>query len=157
MKTRFIQIFVLLIFSIQYNIAQEIQSLDSITIKSSRIDLPFKMSSRTISIITIEDIKNSPATNLVELLQQEAGVDIRRQGVYGMQSDLYIRGGGFDQTLLLIDGIKSEDPQTGHHTLNIALPLEVIKKNRNHKRSCGTNFWPKFIYRSNKHRNKIKC
>ena len=86
------------------------------------------MSSRTISIITIEDIKNSPATNLVELLQQEAGVDIRRQGVYGMQSDLYIRGGGFDQTLLLIDGIKSEDPQTGHHTLNIALPLEVIKR-----------------------------
>ena len=128
MKARFIQIFVLLIFSIQYNIAQEIQSLDSITIKSSRIDLPFKMNSRTISIITMEDIKNSPATNLVELLQQEAGVDIRRQGVYGMQSDLYIRGGGFDQTLLLIDGIKSEDPQTGHHTLNIALPLEVIKR-----------------------------
>ena len=128
MKTRFIQIFVLLIFSIQYNIAQEIQSLDSITIKSSRIDLPFKTNSRTISVITMEDIKNSPATNLVELLQQEAGVDIRRQGVYGMQSDLYIRGGGFDQTLLLIDGIKSEDPQTGHHTLNIALPLEVIKR-----------------------------
>ena len=128
MKTRFIQIFVLLIFSIQYNIAQEIQSLDSITIKSSRIDLPFKTNSRTISVITMEDIKNSPATNLVELLQQEAGVDIRRQGVYGMQSDLYIRGGGFDQTLVLIDGVKSEDPQTGHHTLNIALPLEVIKR-----------------------------
>lgn len=128
MMTRFVQIFVLLIFSIQYNIAQEIQPLDSITIKSSRIDLPFKMNSRTISVITMEDIKNSPATNLVELLQQEAGVDIRRQGVYGMQSDLYIRGGGFDQTLLLIDGVKSEDPQTGHHTLNIALPLEVIKR-----------------------------
>ena len=128
MKIRFTQIFLLVIFSIQSNIAQEIQSLDSITIKSSRIDIPFKMNSRTISIITMEDIKNSPATNLVELLQQEAGVDIRRQGIYGMQSDLYIRGGGFDQTLLLIDGIKSEDPQTGHHTLNIALPLEVIKR-----------------------------
>ena len=128
MKIRFTQIFLLVIFSIQSNIAQEIQSLDSITIKSSRIDIPFKMNSRTISIITMEDIKNSPATNLVELLQQEAGVDIRRQGIYGMQSDLYIRGGGFDQTLLLIDGVKSEDPQTGHHTLNIALPLEVIKR-----------------------------
>jgi len=128
MKIRFTQIFLFVIFSIQSNIAQEIQSLDSITVKSSRIDIPFKMNSRTISIITMEDIKNSPATNLVELLQQEAGVDIRRQGIYGMQSDLYIRGGGFDQTLLLIDGIKSEDPQTGHHTLNIALPLEVIKR-----------------------------
>ena len=45
-----------------------------------------------------------------------------------MQADLYIRGGSFDQTLLLIDGIKVEDTQTGHHTLNITLPLEVIKR-----------------------------
>ena len=45
-----------------------------------------------------------------------------------MQADLYIRGGSFDQTLLLIDGIKVEDPQTGHHTMNMTLPLEVIEK-----------------------------
>ena len=36
----------------------------------------------------------------------------RRQGVNGMQSDLYIRGGSFDQTLLLVDGIKVQDPKT---------------------------------------------
>jgi iron complex outermembrane receptor protein len=113
---------------IQYGIAQQVQSLDSVTIESTRIDLPFKENSRTISIITAEVIEDSPATNLAELLQQEAGIDIRRQGIYGMQADLYIRGGSFDQTLLLIDGIKVEDPQTGHHTLNIALPLEVIKR-----------------------------
>ena len=45
-----------------------------------------------------------------------------------MQADLYIRGGSFDQTLLLIDGIKVEDPQTGHHTMNMTLPLEVIER-----------------------------
>ena len=45
-----------------------------------------------------------------------------------MQADLYIRGGGFDQTLLLIDGIKVEDAQTGHHTMNMALPLDVIER-----------------------------
>ena len=128
MKIRFKLFSFLTLFLVQYSLAQTIQSLDSITIKSSRIDLPFKENSRTISIITSETINESPATNLAELLQQEAGIDIRRQGIYGMQSDLYIRGGGFDQTLLLIDGIKVEDPQTGHHTLNIALPLEVIKR-----------------------------
>ena len=53
--------------------------------------------------------------HFAELLQQVAGIDIRRRGTSGMQADLYIRGGGFDQTLLLIDGIKVEDPQTGHH------------------------------------------
>lgn len=126
MKTNLFTLIGLLV--IQYGIAQQVQSLDSVTIESTRIDLPFKENSRTISIITAEVIEDSPATNLAELLQQEAGIDIRRQGIYGMQADLYIRGGSFDQTLLLIDGIKVEDPQTGHHTLNIALPLEVIKR-----------------------------
>ena len=108
--------------------SSEAQKLDSITITSTAIELPFKKNSRTITLISSEVIKQSPATNLAELLQQEAGIDVRRQGVNGMQADLYIRGGSFDQTLLLIDGIKVEDPQTGHHTLNIALPLEVIER-----------------------------
>ncbi|NNF84941.1 MAG: TonB-dependent receptor [Winogradskyella sp.] len=104
------------------------QRLDSITLTSTRIDLPFKENSRTVNIITSEDIKNSAAITLSEVLQQVAGVDIRRRGTGGSQADLYIRGGGFDQTLLLIDGIKMDDSQTGHHTMNAALPLEVIER-----------------------------
>ncbi|MEC8537087.1 MAG: TonB-dependent receptor plug domain-containing protein, partial [Bacteroidota bacterium] len=128
MKIKFNSFILLIFLATQYGQGQAVQPLDSIVIKSSRIDLPFKENSRTLNIITSEIIEESPATNLAELLQQEAGIDIRRQGIYGMHSDLYIRGGGFDQTLLLIDGIKVEDPQTGHHTLNIALPLEIIKR-----------------------------
>ena len=107
---------------------KEVQALDTILIKSTRIDLPFKENSRTINIITSKDIKNSAATNVADLLQQVAGVDIRRRGTAGSQADLYIRGGGFDQTLLLIDGIKMDDAQTGHHTMNAALPIEVIER-----------------------------
>jgi vitamin B12 transporter len=107
---------------------KSVQELDTIVIKSTRIDLPFKENSRTIRVITSEDIKNSAATNVADLLQQVAGVDIRRRGTAGSQADLYIRGGGFDQTLLLIDGIKMDDAQTGHHTMNAALPIEVIER-----------------------------
>ena len=132
MKPRlYLLLFIASVFLPKNTVAQEIikgQALDSITITSARIELPFKENSRTITVITSKDIQESPATNLAELLQQEAGIDVRRQGVNGMQSDLYIRGGSFDQTLLLIDGIKVEDPQTGHHTLNMALPLEVIER-----------------------------
>ncbi|PKQ45869.1 TonB-dependent receptor plug domain-containing protein [Confluentibacter flavum] len=105
-----------------------VQNIDEIEITSTRIHLPFKKNSRTISIISAIDIKNSAATNLADLLQQEAGIDIRRRGTSGMQADLYIRGGSFDQTLLLIDGIKMDDAQTGHHTMNAALPMEVIER-----------------------------
>ena len=104
------------------------EKLDSIVIYSTRIDLPFKENSRTIQVVTAADIKNSAATNVADLLQQVAGVDIRRRGTAGSQADLFIRGGGFDQTLLLIDGIKMDDAQTGHHTMNAALPIEVIER-----------------------------
>ena len=132
MRTRlYLLLFIVSIFLHKNTLAQNImegQALDSITITSARIELPFKENSRTITVVSSKDIRESPATNLAELLQQEAGIDVRRQGVNGMQSDLYIRGGSFDQTLLLIDGVKVEDPQTGHHTLNMALPLEVIER-----------------------------
>ena len=127
----YLLLFIVSVFLHKNTLAQNImegQALDSITITSARIELPFKENSRTITVISSKDIRESPATNLAELLQQEAGIDVRRQGVNGMQSDLYIRGGSFDQTLLLIDGVKVEDPQTGHHTLNMALPLEVIER-----------------------------
>ncbi len=104
------------------------EKLDEVVITSSRIDIPFSENSRTITVISAKEIQSSGASNVTDLLQQVAGVDIRRRGTVGMQSDLYIRGGSFDQTLLLIDGIKVEDSQTGHHTMNMALPVEVIDR-----------------------------
>ena len=121
--------------------AQENKSeikLDQVELISSpRIEI--KNIDNSISVLTIsrEEIQKSTATNISDLLQQIAGIDIRRRGAEGMQADLYIRGGSFDQTLLLIDGIKVEDPQTGHHTMNMTLPLEVIERIEITKGSAG--------------------
>ena len=121
--------------------AQENKSeikLDQVELISSpRIEI--KNTDNSISVLTIsrEEIQKSTATNVSDLLQQIAGIDIRRRGAEGMQADLYIRGGSFDQTLLLIDGIKVEDPQTGHHTMNMTLPLEVIERIEITKGSAG--------------------
>ena len=124
----------ILIFNtfVTHIIAQENKEkieLDEIEILSSpRIQIESSQNSISVLTISQEQINNSTATNISELLQQIAGLDVRRRGIEGMQADLYIRGGSFDQTLLLIDGIKVEDPQTGHHTMNMTLPLEVIEK-----------------------------
>lgn len=105
-----------------------VTELQEVVLESGRIDLPLSQNSRAIQVISAATIQNSGVSSVAELLQNYAGVDIRQRGVAGMQADLYIRGGSFDQTLLLIDGIKVEDSQTGHHTLNFALPLEVIER-----------------------------
>jgi vitamin B12 transporter len=116
------------IYAQQANDSIATNRLNEVVVASGRIDLPLSENSRSIQIITAETIRQSGVNNVADLLQQVAGVDVRIRGVDGTQADLYIRGGSFDQTLLLIDGIKLEDAQTGHHTLNFVLPLEVIER-----------------------------
>lgn len=103
-------------------------ALDEVVVSSPRLDIPFSENSKSVTIITSEQIAATPVTSFADLLRFQAGLDIRRQGVEGAQADVYLRGGTFDQVLLLIDGIRVDDPQTGHHTLNSALPLEVIER-----------------------------
>lgn len=107
--------------------AQE-TALDEVIVSSPRIALAFDEQSRTVTVISAQDIEQSGSATLVDVLRQVAGIDIRSRGTQDVQSDIYVRGGGFDQTLLLIDGIKVDDPQTGHHTLNAIIPLDMIER-----------------------------
>ncbi len=102
--------------------------LKEVVVTGNRIELPFSKTSRTVKIIEHQELKKLPNTNMTDLLQNISGLDIRRRGTDGMQSDLYIRGGNADQTLLLIDGVKMDDPQTGHHIMNGILPLMLIQQ-----------------------------
>jgi len=101
---------------------------DEIVIAENRIDLPFNDNSRNIEIVTKDQIQILKASSINELLQVVSGVDIRQRGIQGVQGDISIRGGTFEQTLILINGIKMIDPQTGHHMLNIPLSVNDIER-----------------------------
>ena len=114
-----------------FNIAisqQDTTDLKEVVVSTTKLEIPFSKNFRTVKIISSDYIKNSPSTNVSDLLQEITGIDVRRRGVGGVQGDLYIRGGGFDQTLLLVDGMKMDDAQTGHHTLNMIVPLYLIER-----------------------------
>lgn len=126
------KIYILLLLSLLYVVSAHTQKdtvkLKEVIISTNRISLPYFKTSRTINFITVSDIESATVTNLPDLLQQVSGLDIRRRGVEGTQSDMYIRGGNFDQSLLLIDGFKMDDVQTGHHILNATIPLESVER-----------------------------
>ena len=107
---------------------QDTTDLKEGIVSTTKLEIPFSKNFRTVKIISSDYIKNSPASNVSDLLQEITGIDVRRRGVSGVQGDLYIRGGGFDQTLLLVDGMKMDDAQTGHHTLNMIVPLYLIER-----------------------------
>lgn len=120
-------IFILLLSNLIFAQIDTIK-LPEIEVQSNRIAIPVSKLSKTVTIIDAEILKHSSSNNLADILQNFTGIDIRRRGINGMQSDLYIRGGNFDQTLLLIDGIKMDDAQTGHHTMNAILQIDNIER-----------------------------
>ena len=104
------------------------QKLKEIILSSSRLETPLTQNSKTVQVITADQIRQTGVTHLIDLLQQVSGVDIKRRGAGATQADLSIRGGTFDQTLLLIDGVKLDDAQTGHHTLNFLPPPQMVER-----------------------------
>ena len=78
--------------------------MSDIVISGNRISTPFSEASRNIQIITNEEIKRMPIQSIPEILSYSPGVDIRQRGPMGVQSDIGIRGGTFEQTLILLNG-----------------------------------------------------
>jgi iron complex outermembrane receptor protein len=102
--------------------------LSEITVTANINNTELKDIGRNVVIIDQKTIKESPVKTLDGILQYALNVDVRSRSSFGVQADISIRGGNFDQTLILVDGVKVNDPQTGHHSLNIPVPFSLIEK-----------------------------
>jgi len=87
----------------------------------------FPFSIRSIDLIDKNEIFSSTALSVDKLLDFHSGIDIRHRGPWGVQSDISIRGGSFDHSLVMINGINITDPQTGHLNLDLFLDPDYIK------------------------------
>ena len=63
-----------------------------------------------------------------EMLRRFSSTDVQRRGPYNMQSDIQLRGASFEQTDIFINGVKANDPQTGHFNLDIPLFTQDIDR-----------------------------
>lgn len=102
--------------------------LDEIEISAQRAPATYSQVARIVTVIDRAEIEAAPATSIQDLLEYALGVDIRQRGTYGVQADISTRGGSFDQTLVLLNGVNISDPQTGHHNLNLPLSLQAVKR-----------------------------
>lgn len=81
-----------------------------------------------VETLSRDDIALMPVQNIADVLEWVAGVDVRQRGGFYSQTDVGIRGAGYEQTLILLDGIRQNHPQTGHHTFDIPIALEDIER-----------------------------
>ena len=83
---------------------------------------------RALVIIGQEEVAQTAASSLADVLESIPGVDVRARGPFGIQTDLSVRGGTFNQTALWVDGIRWSAPHTDHHLLNVPLDPEDITR-----------------------------
>jgi len=101
---------------------------EEVIVIGTRIPTDFSTLARTVTIIDRKAIDASPARSISELLQTVMSLDVRPRGPAGVQADLSIRGSDFSQVLVMVDGIRLTDPQTGHHNLNLPISLDDVER-----------------------------
>lgn len=102
--------------------------IDEVVISTPQAASTYSELMRAVTVVTNDEFSQLPVANLHDLLRNIASVDIRQRGGHQIQADLMVRGGSFDQTLILLNGVNITDPQTGHHNLNIPIDLESVER-----------------------------
>ena len=100
---------------------------DAIVVTGTFDPLPLEEADRSVRAIPAESLR--PVTNTIaDLLRLDSSVDLRERAPNALQSDVSIRGGGFGQTLILLDGLRLNDAQSGHHNMDVPLGLESLSR-----------------------------
>jgi iron complex outermembrane receptor protein len=97
------------------------------SVVASRISEAASAGRREI-VLSRDEIATLPVASVQDLLAAVPGVGLVRRGARGVQADLSLRGATFEQAVVLVDGVRVASPQTGHHTLDLFVPLDAIER-----------------------------
>jgi len=103
-------------------------SLDTVQVTSNRTIQNITQTGRNVQVMTSKDIQNLPINSTDELLRFIPGIEIQSRGGFGVQSDMTLRGSTFNQVLVMVDGVRVNDPLTGHFNGYVPVPLAEIER-----------------------------
>ncbi|MCK5794627.1 MAG: TonB-dependent receptor plug domain-containing protein, partial [Anaerolineales bacterium] len=99
-----------------------------VVVSADQTPVAFESLSRTVSVLTREQIEQIPASSINDLLRYVASVEVKSRSPFGIQSDISIRGAGFGRILILVNGIRMNDSQTGHNNADLPVALSDIER-----------------------------
>lgn len=102
--------------------------MDNVEVMGSRVPLTQAEAARLVTVLDRKTIENAPVQSVNDLLKYAAGIDVRQRGSMGIQTDISIRGGTFDQITILLNGVNISNPHTGHLAADFPVALEDIER-----------------------------
>jgi len=101
---------------------------EKVVVTANAYPVPFENLSRAVTVLTQEDIKKLPVHSIADVLALAASVDLHARSPFGLQTDISIRGSDFSQVLVLVDGVRINDSQTGHHNSDFPVQLQDVER-----------------------------
>ncbi len=99
-----------------------------VTVSGTMAPLTQLQSARIVSVLSRQDIEQAAVQSINDLFKLVTGVDVRQRGGFGIQTDISIDGGTFDQVTLLLNGIDIGNPQTGHLSADFPVSISDIER-----------------------------
>ena len=100
---------------------------ESVVVTGTLTPVPVNEIDRAVSVFEARD---SPFlyNHWTDYLLLDSSIDLQQRAPDGVQADLSIRGSTFEQTLVLLNGLRMDDAQTSHHDMDLPLPTESIER-----------------------------
>lgn len=102
---------------------------DSIVISTNRFATPLEQTASSITVITSKQIDESQATQVIDILKTVPGLNLVQSGGMGTVVSTFIRGGNSQHALVMIDGVKMNDPGASSSSFDFAhLSIDNIER-----------------------------
>jgi iron complex outermembrane receptor protein len=101
---------------------------ETVVVTGGALPVAFRELPRTVRVVTRDDIERLPVSSVMDMIRLVASVDLRARAPRGMQVDFGARGSTFGQVLVLIDGARLNNAQTGHHNGDLPVTLDEIER-----------------------------
>ena len=102
--------------------------LDEVSVTGTRAPLSQLQAAKMVTVISRDDINRVAVNTVNDVLKLATGVDVRQRGGFGVQTDISINGGTFDQIAILLNGVPIGNPQTGHNATDFPVSLSDIER-----------------------------
>jgi outer membrane cobalamin receptor len=108
-------------------VSSPVKATETVVVTATFEPIPLEQTNRSVQVL---DTLEAPLlyNAVTEYLQLDPSIDLQARAPGGVQTDLNIRGTTFEQSLVLLNGMRINDEQTGHHDMDLPVPLEALSR-----------------------------
>jgi iron complex outermembrane recepter protein len=100
----------------------------SVVVTGTWSPVPLEEADRAVRLLPVDRSTLLLSSSWNDLLRLNPSLDLQQRASNSVLTDLSIRGGSFGQTLVLLNGLRLNDAQTGHFNMNLPVPLDAVER-----------------------------